>query len=153
MSGFEEDQDFRTDSLTCSREGFRIVTFFITSNKWELNFLDVKTAFLQGKLMEQTVYVKPPKEASTNKIWKLRKCVHGLANASRYWYLKLREEFIKLNAKPVLLDQGIFIWYENSKPIGMMVCFVDDVMWGGSELFVDVVKKLKLRFHIGTESH
>ena len=69
----------------------------------------MKTAFLQGKLIERTVYVRPPKEAQTNKVWKLRKCVYGLADASRYWYLKLREELIKLGATPAQLDQRIFI--------------------------------------------
>ena len=60
----------------------------------------MKTAFLQGKLIERTVYVHPPKKAQTNKVWKLRKCVNGLANTIRYWYLKLREEVIKLGATP-----------------------------------------------------
>ena len=69
----------------------------------------MKTAFLQGKLIERTVYVRPPKEAQTNKVWKLRKCVYELADAIRYWYLKLREELIKLGATPTQLDQGTFI--------------------------------------------
>ena len=46
--GFEEAQDFRKDSPTCSREGLRLATAMITPNKWNLNSLDVKTAFLQG---------------------------------------------------------------------------------------------------------
>ena len=69
----------------------------------------MKTAFLQGKLIERTVYVRPPKEAQTNKVWKLRKSFYGLADASRYWYLKFREELIKLGATPTQLDQGTFI--------------------------------------------
>ena len=47
----------------------------------------MKTAFLQGKKIEREVYICPPKEAATNKVWKLQKCVHGLSDASRYWYL------------------------------------------------------------------
>ena len=45
------------------------------------------------------MYVHHPKEAQTNSVWKLRKCVYGLADPSRYWYLNLREELIKLGAK------------------------------------------------------
>ena len=56
----------------------------ISSNKWLINSLDVKTAFLQGKPIEWTVFVQPSKEAKTDKAWELKKCVYGLADASRY---------------------------------------------------------------------
>ena len=69
--GFEEEQNFRTDSHTCSREGLRLSCCIISPNQWTLNSLDVKTAFLQGKTIERTVFVHPPKGANTNKIWKL----------------------------------------------------------------------------------
>ena len=146
--GFEEEQCFRTDSPTCCKEGLRLTCCVISSNKWLLNSLDVKTAFLQGKLMERTVYVRPPKEAQTDKVWKLRKCIYGLSDATRYWYLKLREELIKLGATPIQLDQGIFIWHKNNIPIGIMACFVDDVLWGGNTKFENTIKKLKQIFFI-----
>ena len=66
--GFEENNDFHTDSPTCSREGLRLNISIIASNKWKIHSLDIKTAFLQGKNLERTVYVRPPKEANTNKI-------------------------------------------------------------------------------------
>ena len=80
--GFKEEQNFRTDSPTCSREGLRLSCCIISSNQWTLNSLDVKTAFLQ--------VLCPPKEANTNKIRNLQKCIYGLADASRYWYLNFR---------------------------------------------------------------
>ena len=149
--GFEEEQNFRTDSPTCSREGLRLACCLITTYHWVLNSLDVKTAFLQGKILERTVYVRPPKEANTNKIWRLRKCVYGLADASRYWYLTLREELIKLGATPSQLDQGIFTSYHQEKPQGLLVCFVDDVLWGGTTEFKTTIEKLKNKFQIGCE--
>ena len=82
--GFEEEQDFRTDSPTCSREGVRVALTLIASNSWKLNSIDVKTAFLQGNTIQREVFVKPPKEAETDCIWKLNKCVYGIADASRY---------------------------------------------------------------------
>ena len=65
---------------------------------------------------------------NTNKIWKLQECIYGLADASRYLYLKFREELIRLGAKLSQLDQGVFIWSIDSKPVGTIVCFVDDVL-------------------------
>ena len=41
--------------------------------------------------LKKTVYLRPPKEANTNKIWSLQKYVYGLADASRYWYLHVKK--------------------------------------------------------------
>ena len=70
----------------------------IASNRWETAAIDVKTAFLQSKQIERTVYLRSLKEANPTKIWKLQKCVYGLIDAGRYWYLRVREELIKLGA-------------------------------------------------------
>ena len=150
--GFEESQNYRTDSPTCSREGIRIALTLISSNSWKVNALDIKTAFLQGRPIEREVYVLPPKEAETDKIWKLNKTVYGLADASRSWYLKLREELIHLGSTPIELDQGVFCWYDGSDMIGIIVCFVDDVLWGGSCQFHSIIDQLRCVFNIGTEN-
>ena len=56
--GFEEVKDFPTDSLCCSRIGIRTIFILITSNKWEIKSIDVKTAFVQGKRSKgQSTYV------------------------------------------------------------------------------------------------
>ena len=66
--GFEEEQNFRTESSTGSRKGLRIACCFISLNQWVLILLDVQTAFLQGKAIERTTFVRPPKEANTTKL-------------------------------------------------------------------------------------
>ena len=43
--GFEEEQTYRTDSPTSSREGLRCAFSLIASKKWLINSIDVKTAF------------------------------------------------------------------------------------------------------------
>ena len=43
--------------------------------------MDIKAAFLQGKPVERKVYLKPPKETRTTKIWKLNTTVYGLCEA------------------------------------------------------------------------
>ena len=116
-----------------------------------LNSLDVKTAFLQRKLIELAVYVHLPKEVQTKKVWKLTKCIYRLVDASRYWYLKLREELIKLGATPTQLDQVTFIWSKSNKPIGIIACLVDDVLWVGNTEFETIINKLKQLFCLSAE--
>ena len=43
----------------------------------------IKSAFWQGKSIEKDFFIKPPKEANTNKLWKLKTTVFGLCDAPR----------------------------------------------------------------------
>ena len=149
--GFRRRTMFRTDIPTCCKQGLHLACCVVSSNKWLINSLDVKTVFLQGKPIERTVFLRPQKEAKTDKVRELKKCIYGLDVASRYWYLKLREELIRLGATPIQLDQGFFIWHKGNKPIGIMACFVDDVLWGGNTEFENIVNKLKQIFYISSE--
>ena len=56
--------------------------------------MDLKTVFLQGKSIERDVFIKPPKEANTNKLWKLNTTVYGLCDAPREWYLSVKKELL-----------------------------------------------------------
>ena len=75
--GFEEDSScIQKDSPTCNKESLRVALAILASKHWHLNSLDIQAAFLQGSEISRKVYLKPPVEASTNKLWKLRKmCV------------------------------------------------------------------------------
>ena len=94
----------------------------------------MKTGFLQRRKIERIVYLHPTTEVNTSKVWKLQKCVYGLADASRYWYLHVREELLKLGAKISSLDPGLFYWLENNTLIGVLACHVDDI-WGENQYF------------------
>ena len=106
--GFEEVQEFRKDSPTCSKECVRLVMALTASMKWSINSIDIKTAFLQGRLFDREVYLKPPKEAGTSKLWKLNKCVYGLKEASRQWYLSLRNKVLESGGKVSKYEAGLF---------------------------------------------
>ena len=152
--GFEEDQFFRTDSPTCSREGIRITLATIASNGWTLRSMDVKTAFLQGNRMQRTVYLKPPKEANTKNIWLLQKCVYGLSDASRQWYLRIKEEMIKLGGDVNKLDYGLFTFTINGHLSAIVACFVQDMIYGCTErCHRFITKSLKETFQIGAENN
>ena len=73
----------RTDSPTSGRENARLLFYIIASFDWGINTIDIRAAFLQGKPTERGVFLKPPKEAQTDKIWKLNVTVYGLCDAPR----------------------------------------------------------------------
>ena len=50
-------------------------------------------------------------------------------------------------------DQGIFVWYHNNKLNSIIICFVDDIIWGGTEQFdQNVIQKFRNTFKIGSEN-
>ena len=150
--GFEGIKDFPTDSSCCSRIGVRSIFVFIASDRWKVQTIDVKTAFPQGKQIEKLVYLRPPKEAHTNKIWKLQKCLHGLADANRYWYLRVKEGLVKLVANVSSVDPGFFYWKGHYKIVGILACHVDNMIWGGNEKFkINVIDHFKNTFTFGSE--
>ena len=86
IQGFQEEQITRADSPTCSKDNMRLLLAVSLARGWVIHSLDVKAAFLQGREIERDVYIKTPKEANSNKpIWRLRKVVYGLCDASRSW--------------------------------------------------------------------
>ena len=84
--GFEDDEakGRRKDSPTCSKESLRITLALIAASKWNCKSMDIRRAFLQGNSLEREIFTKPPKEADSQGICRLNKCVYGLNEASRY---------------------------------------------------------------------
>ena len=116
--------------------------------------IDIRRAFLQGSAIDRVVVLKPPPEANTTMLWELLKCVYGLGDASRSFYLKLHNELIKLNVKQSDLDQGLYFFLENGCLAGILVVHVDDILHGGNNSFIEkVIKPLSLIFTFGTEHH
>ena len=83
---------FRKDSPTCPKESLHMTLTIIASHGWMINCLDIQSAFLQDSGISREIFLKPPVEASTKNLRKLRKCVYGLSAASRSWYLRVAEE-------------------------------------------------------------
>jgi hypothetical protein len=85
--GFEEfnTTNLLKDSPTCSSESLKLLMLVICQRQWTLHSMDIKSAFLQGEL-SRNIHIRPPPEfESKGKVWKLNKCVYGLADASLYW--------------------------------------------------------------------
>ena len=154
IRGFEEDAILRRDSPTAMKESVRFALGIAASKGWRLRSLDVKTAFLQSKNLERKVLIRPPKEAQTDKLWLLLKPVYGLGDASRLWYLTVREKLKNLNSQISKFDQGLFHFHsEDSELTAVLIVFVDDILTlGREEIITKICENLKDIFNIGSES-
>ena len=100
----------------------------ILSHKWEIKSLDIKSAFLQGQPINSKIFLKPPKEAGTDKLWKLLITVYGLCDAPRAsQYLRIKEVLEKSGMLKSKFDDAIFYWLSNGKLEGLLCCYVDNL--------------------------
>lgn len=136
--GFEENDEIPKDSPTLAKSSLRTLLTISAAHKWPVETTDIKSAFLQGSLLERDVFIKPPKEANVSDgcIWKLITCLYGLRDASRQWYFKVRTGLLKQGFKQSESDPGLFFKQNGQgKLIGIVGIHVDDFIHAGSELF------------------
>ncbi|XP_046472611.1 uncharacterized protein [Neodiprion pinetum] len=93
----------------------------------EIEQMDAVTAFLQGDLHEE-VYMVPPKEFYTgDKVWRLKKAIYGLKQASRQWNIKLDTELKKAGLQQSKVDPCIYHKTLDEKMLFLAV-YVDDLL-------------------------
>ena len=107
--GFEENLETRADSPMACKESLRLFLAVISTMAWEAKTIDIKAAFLQSNEIEREVILKPPKEAgAVGKLWKYKKCLYGLNDASRNWYFSIRKELLLHGGHQSSVDPGMF---------------------------------------------
>ena len=129
------------------------MTSIICQKKWDLKSIDIKTAFLQGKT-SRDVYLQPPPEAQCTEghVWKLRKCLYGLSDASMKWYEHVKSTMTELRGKMSSVDSGLFTWHKGNELQGFIAVHVDDFLWSGNAEFPStIILKLCKTFTIGKE--
>ena len=151
--GYEEQEKVRSDSPTCSKDNVRLCLTVAAAKNWEIRSLDIKSAFLQGGAIERELCVVPPKEfRKSNVLWRLKKAVYGLTDASRSWYLEVIEVLRSLNMKLSQYDKAVALYHEGDDLNGMIIIHVDDLLYFGSESFLrSVMEPFKAKFQISRE--
>ena len=90
----------------------RVILANAAVQDWEIDHVDVKSAYLNAPLKE-TVYMKPPrgvlKPGQEGKVCRLLKGLYGLKQAGRGWYLEMSKVFLKdLGFQRSAIDHSVF---------------------------------------------
>ena len=153
--GFQEGKcaGIRSDSPTCLKTSLRLILCIASSSQWMVRVLDITSAFLQGRQIQREVYLKPPKEAGSKGFWKLKKTIYGLSDASRQWYLKVKESLIAYGMTMSIYDEAFFFNIHKGQLQGMIALHVDDFFYCGTKLFQKhVMERVKKQFSISKEA-
>lgn len=151
--GFEENNtNLQTDSPTCSREALRLVMLTAVIMGWRIQTIDFTSAFLQGEKMNRELFLRLPSDVCpSSELWKLKKCIYGLNDAPRAWFLKISRALLKLKGKVSAYDNALYMWHdEKGKLYGILAMHVDDFELSGNSRFQkEVVEELKTEFNVG----
>ncbi|GJV98350.1 retrovirus-related pol polyprotein from transposon TNT 1-94 [Tanacetum coccineum] len=124
----------KKDEHVARMEAIRIFLAFATYMNFKVYQMDVKSAFLNGKLKEE-VYVKQPPcfEISEfpNYVCKLDKALYGLKQAPREWYGTLSTFLIQNKFAKGRIDNTLFI-YKSKGDVLLVQVYVDDIIFGST---------------------
>ena len=111
---------------------------------WRVHHMDVKSAFLNGDLVEEVYVQQPPGfvvENGNGKVLKLKKALYGLRQAPRAWNARLDKELLKLGFVRNPLEHAVYRRAEN-KGFLLVGVYVDDlIITGTSQESIDAFKK------------
>ena len=129
VEGIDFDETF---APVARLEAIRILLAYANHHDITLYQMDVKSAFLNGKLEEEVYVAQPPgfeDPKNPDKVFRLNKALYGLKQAPRAWYDTLKEFLMKKGFKPGSLDPTLFTKSYDGE---LFVCqiYVDDIIFG-----------------------
>ena len=131
----EEGVDYNeVFSPVVKHTSIRILLAVVAKKDWELEQLDVKTAFLHGDL-EETIYMQQPpgfvKPGDENKACLLKKSIYVLKQASRQWHKRFDEHNLRNGFKRSRYDECVYIKKRGGAVVAYLLLYVDDMLVAG----------------------
>ncbi|GKC81767.1 retrovirus-related pol polyprotein from transposon TNT 1-94 [Tanacetum coccineum] len=149
QKGIDYDETF---APVARLEAIKIFLAFATYMNFSVYQMDVKSAFLNGKLKEE-VYVKQPSGFESNEfpnhVCKLDKALYGLKQALRAWYETLSTFLTEHKFVRGKIDNTLFV-YKTQTDVILVQIYVDDIIFGSTstKLFKEFSKLIIQRYEI-----
>ncbi|GJR49976.1 putative ribonuclease H-like domain-containing protein [Tanacetum coccineum] len=116
-------------------EAIRIFLAFASYMGFIVYQMDVKSAFLYGKIDEEVYVSQPPgfiDPKYPQKVYKVVNAFYGLHQAPRAWYANLSTFLLKNGYKRGTIDKTLFI-KKNKHDIILVQVYVDDIIFGSTK--------------------
>ena len=131
----EEGIDYEETFAPVARlESIRMLLAFACFKDFILFQMDVKSAFLNGFIIEEVYVEQPPGFTSfdfPNHVFKLKKALYGLKQAPRAWYDRLSKFLLENGFEMGKVDKTLFI-KTKEKDILLVQIYVDDIIFGST---------------------
>jgi aspartate carbamoyltransferase regulatory subunit len=117
-------------SLVVKHSSIRTLLSIAAMHDYELEQLDVKTAFLHGEL-EEDIYMNQPKgfviPGEENLVCRLKKSRYGLKQSPRQWYKRFDSSMLSHGFKRSDYDSYVYLKIVNGSAIYLLL-YVDDML-------------------------
>ncbi|GJV60923.1 putative ribonuclease H-like domain-containing protein [Tanacetum coccineum] len=116
-------------------EAIRIFLAFSSYMGFIVYQMDVKSAFLYGKIDEEVYVSQPPgflDPKYPQKVYKVVKALYGLHQAPRAWYATLSTFLLKNGYRRGTIDKTLFI-KKDKHDIILVQVYVDDIIFGSTK--------------------
>jgi transposase InsO family protein len=118
--------------------------------EWKLSIqqIDVKTAFLNGELIEEVYILPPPGLPLKGRAWRLRRSLYGLKQAALAWYEKWTKVMLSIGMKPSDADPCLFTGAVAGSRMLIGLHVDDGLLLGNNAAIKTMIGKLKAEFEI-----
>ncbi|GJT55698.1 putative ribonuclease H-like domain-containing protein [Tanacetum coccineum] len=116
-------------------EAIRIFLAFASFMGFIVYQMDVKSAFLYGKIDEEVYVSQPPgfqDPKYPKKVYKVVKALYGLHQAPRAWYATLSTFLLKNGYRRGTIDKTLFL-KKDKHDIILVQVYVDDIIFGSTK--------------------
>ena len=104
--GFQEQLAPQSDSPTMLRESMKLFFAVAANERFKLRSMDIRAAFLQAKELDRDVFMVPPKDVKKESaLWKFKKPLYGLNDASRKFWLRVKKIFKEIGLRKLDGDE------------------------------------------------
>ena len=134
----------RTFSPVVKMVTIRTILAIATALGWDIDQMDVVTAFLNGDLNE-IIFMEIPEglrnESNKNMVCKLLKAIYGLKQAPRQWYAKMHHFLVDDLGFTSSINDPCLYTRKTSSGITVIGLYVDDLLiTGSSRSEIDKIK-------------
>ncbi|KAJ9542626.1 hypothetical protein OSB04_029132 [Centaurea solstitialis] len=116
-------------------EAIRLFLAYASFKNFKVYQMDVKSAFLYGKIEEEVYVFQPPGFEDLrypDRVYKLNKALYGLHQAPRAWYDTLSTYLLENDFTRGVIDKTLFIKREK-QDILLVQIYVDDIIFGSTK--------------------
>ncbi|GJR03079.1 putative ribonuclease H-like domain-containing protein [Tanacetum coccineum] len=155
--GYTQEEGINYDevfALVARIEAIRLFLAYASFKDFVVYQMDVKSAFLYGKIEEEVYVCQPPGFEDPNfpdRVYKVEKALYGLHQAPRAWYETLSTYLLDNEFQRGKIDKTLFI-KRYKGDILLVQVYVDDIIFGSTkkELCNDFEKLMHKKFQMSS---
>ena len=129
-------------------EAWRILVAISTIYDFDIEQMDVVTAFLNGKIDVELYMDQPTGYGEKGKVCRMLRTLYGLKQSGNIWCTELETQLATMGFTPLISDQCVYIRSAGTPDAAFIATWVDDllIMGQNSAVIADIKADLSRKF-------